>query len=173
MHCPNCGAGHAFGWKYCKRCGFSLADSPPQTEQMSSWKFTGAAWAIGLATVAICLGGLGIVVSHAWDLVAPLSPGQSRGVDPTPIALAMIAFGSATIFGIAALLIRLFSRMLSAPAEAARPAQFVKPGIAEYPAAQIPAQPSPVSSVTEHTTRNFERLYEEQRAREARGKVTQ
>ena len=171
MHCPNCGAEHTFGLKYCKRCGLSLGDPPPQSIQMSSWGFTGAAWAIGLATVAICLGGLGIIVSHAWELLAPLSPGQSRSADPTPIALAMIVCGSATVFGIAALLIRLFSRLLSAPNEVARPAQIIKPGIAEYPVAQMPGQP--MSSVTEHTTRNFERLYEEQRAREQRGKMTQ
>jgi len=173
MHCPNCGAEHTFGLKYCKRCGLSIGDTPPLVAQTSAWGLTGAAWAIGLATVAICLGGLGIVVSHAFDLLRPLSPGQSMSADPTPIALAMIAFGSATIFGIAALLIRLFSRLLNGPAEAARPAQFIKPGISEYPVAQIPGQPSPMSSVTEHTTRNFERLYEEQRAREPRGKATQ
>ncbi|HJQ70729.1 MAG TPA: hypothetical protein VKA70_17270 [Blastocatellia bacterium] len=171
MHCPNCGAEHTFGLKYCKRCGLSLGDQPPQTTPLSGWSFTGAAWAIGLATVAICLGGLGIVVSHAFDLLAPLSPGQSRNTDPTPIALAMIVFGTTTVFGIAALLIRLFSRLLTAQAEAGRTARFIKPAAAEYPIAQIPAQP--VSSVTEHTTRNFERLYEEQRAREPRGKVTQ
>ena len=171
MHCPNCGAEHTFGLKYCKRCGLSLGDSSPQTMQMSGLRLTGAAWAIGFATVAICLGGLGIVISHAFDLLRPLHAGQSMSADPTPIALAMIVFGSATIFGIAALLIRLFSRLMSVPVEAARPAQFIKPGMAEYPVAQIPAQP--ISSVTEHTTRNFERLYEEQRAREQRGKVTQ
>ncbi len=171
MHCPNCGAEHTFGLKYCKRCGLSIGEPPPQTMQVSGWGFTGAAWAIGLATVAICLGGLGIVVTHAFELFNPMAPGQSRSADPTPIALAMIVFGSATIFGIAALLIRLFSRLLTTPVEAARPAQFIKPGITEYPVAQIPGQP--VSSVTEHTTRNFERLYEEQRAREQRGKVTQ
>ncbi|HEX5733203.1 MAG TPA: hypothetical protein VF131_10235 [Blastocatellia bacterium] len=171
MHCPNCGAEHTFGLKYCKRCGLSLGDPPLQTAQMSAWRLTGAAWAVGLATVAICLGGLGIVISHAFDLLRPLHAGQSMSADPTPIALAMIVFGSATIFGIAALLIRLFSRLMSVPVEAVRPAQFIKPGINEYPVAQIPGQP--LSSVTEHTTRNFERLYEEQRAREPRGKITQ
>src|SRR5688500_1434268 len=133
MHCPNCGAEHTFGLNYCKRCGLSLGGSPPQTEQMSNWRLTGSAWAIGLATVAICLGGLGIVISHAFDLLRPLSPGQSMSADPTPIALAMIVFGSATIFGIAAMLIRLFSRLLGMPTESARPPQFIKPGMNEYP----------------------------------------
>ena len=171
MHCQNCGAELTFGLKYCKRCGLSLSEPSSQTGQISSWRLTGSAWAVGLATVAICLGGLGIVFSHAFELVRPLSPGQSMSAEATPIAMAMILFGSATVFGIAALLIRLFSRLLNSPQEIARPAQFIKPGMAEYPAAQIPAPP--ISSVTEHTTRNFERMYEEQRAREHRGKMTQ
>jgi hypothetical protein len=173
MHCQNCGAEHTFGLKYCKRCGLSFSDSSPQTEQISAWRLTGSAWAIGLATVAICLGGLGIVFSHAYELVRPLLPGQSMSAEATPIAMAMIMFGSATVFGIAALLIRLFSRLLNSTQVITRPAQFIKPGLNEYPGAQIPAPPSPISSVTEHTTRNFERMYEEQRAREHRGKVTQ
>ncbi len=174
MYCPHCSAEHTFGLKYCKRCGGSLSDPPPpQIGQASSWKLTGAAWAIGLATVAICLGGLGIVFSHAFDLARPLSPGQSMSVEATPIAMAMIMFGSATVFGIAALLIRLFSRLLAGFQETARPAQFVKPGVVEYPVAQIPAPPVGMTSVTEHTTRNFDRVYEEQRARESRGKATQ
>jgi hypothetical protein len=174
MYCPHCSAEHTFGLKYCKRCGGSLSDPPPpQTGEVSSWRLTGSAWAIGLATVAICLGGLGIVFSHAFDLARPLSPGQSMSVEATPIALAMIVFGSATVFGIAALLIRLFSRLLNTPQATTRPAQFIKPGMAEYPVAQISAQPVGISSVTEHTTRNFDRVYEEQRARESRGKATQ
>ena len=174
MYCPHCSAEHTFGLKYCKRCGGNLSDPPqPQSGQTSSWKLTGAAWAIGLATVAICLGGLGIAFSTAFDMARPLSPGQSTSVEATPIALAMIVFGSATVFGIAALLIRLFTRLITGFQEAPRPAQFIKPGVTEYPVAQIPAPPVGMSSVTEHTTRNFDRVYEEQRARESRGKVTQ
>jgi hypothetical protein len=140
---------------------------------MSSWRLTGSAWAIGLATVAICLGGLGIAFSHAYELVRPLSPGQSMSAEATPIAMAMILFGSATVFGIAALLIRLFSRLLISTRDSIQPAQFNRPAMSEYPGAQIPTAPQPISSVTEHTTRNFDRMYEEQRAREHRGKVTQ
>jgi hypothetical protein len=123
--------------------------------------------------VAICLGGLGIVFSHAFDLARPLYPGQSQSVDATPIAMAMIIFGSATVFGIAGLLIRLFTRLLTGIQDPARPARYIKPGVTEFPVAQMPAPPIGMPSVTEHTTRNFDRLYEEQRARESRGKVTQ
>ena len=176
MYCPHCSAEHTFGLKYCKRCGgnLNISDPPqPESERASSWKLTGAAWAIGLATVAICLGGLGIVFSTAFDLARPLSVGQSPSVDATPIAMAMIIFGSATVFGISALLLRLFTRLIRGIQETPRPARFIKPGVTEYPQAQIPAPPIGMTSVTEHTTRNFDRLYEEQRARESRGKVTQ
>jgi hypothetical protein len=128
---------------------------------------TGAAWAIALASVAITLGGLGIIFSHAWDLVGPYHPGPRAG-DATMVAMTMIVCGTATIFGIMGLFMRLFLRLLSGTSEAAQPVKAMKPVVTgSHPHAQMPAPPVPIASVTEHTTRNFvPRAYEEANRRE-------
>jgi hypothetical protein len=170
MFCPSCGAETAFGLKYCKRCGGNLTDTtylPAHVAGSPPSRFTGPAWAIGLATVAICLGGLGIVFVNAWDLVRPLYPGQTRAGDPTMVAMTMIIFGSATIFGIIGLLIRLFTRLMGVEPNPAQQAKTVTPAASGPPRAQLSAPPAPLSSVTEHTTRTFQHpAYEEVNARE-------
>lgn len=164
MHCPACGAEFTSGLRYCKRCGGNLFE-PAQPIMLASppgsSRLTGAAWAIALASTAITLGGLAIVFSRAHDLARPLFPGMGSNGGTTPIAITMLVFGSTTIFGVVALLIRLFTRLLTAPAPEAQPAQSVlnAPGYAQLAATQ--------PSVTEHTTRTFRPpVYDEAQARE-------
>jgi hypothetical protein len=167
MYCANCGAESTFGLKFCKRCGASLADATQSPAPVPAGRITSAAWALALATVAICLGGLGIIFTHAFDIMSPLSPGLTRTGDPMPIAILMIIFGSLSVFGICALLIKLFARLLLAPQETPRPASLNNRGVVAPPPAQIAAPPRHISSVTENTTRNFDKsLYEEPRARD-------
>jgi hypothetical protein len=169
MFCPSCGAESTLSSKYCKRCGGNLGDATQMLMQepgSPSSRYTGAAWAIALASVVITLGGLGIIFSHAWDLVGPHYPGPRVG-DATMVAMTMIILGSATIFGIIALLIRLFTRLMSAPPEPLRLTKTMKPVAGSYTPAQMPAPQMPLSSVTEHTTRNFvPRAYDESIGRE-------
>jgi hypothetical protein len=175
MHCPSCGAEATMGLKYCKRCGENLS----HTFQLPQYRDQGprpggtvgvavAAWALALATVAITLGGFGIIFSHAFDLMRPVLPGQTPAGDMEMIAMTMLVIGSAVIFGILAMLIRVFSKLMglsSSRAEKATPPQ--RPSAIEYPPAQLSSPPSPISGVTEHTTRNFEMpQYREPKARE-------
>jgi hypothetical protein len=166
MHCPACGAEFTSGLRYCKRCGGNLFEPVQPATQgapLSASRVTGAAWAIALASTVITLGGLGIVFTHAFDLMKPLGFGVASNGNPMPIAIVMLALGSTTIFGVVALLIRLFTRLLTAPApEASAP---VIKSIASAPAyPQLGATPS---SVTEHTTRTFRPpVYDEAQARE-------
>jgi hypothetical protein len=169
MFCPSCGAENAQALRYCKRCGANFSDTTHlvmQESNSSSSRYTGAAWAIALASVAICLGGLGIIFSHAWDLVGPYHPGPRVG-DATMVAMTMIIMGSATIFGIVALLIRLFTRLMTAPSEPPESVKTIKPVTIGNTPVQVLAPPAPVSSVTEHTTRTFQHAaYEEVSRRE-------
>jgi hypothetical protein len=183
MYCPNCAAPYSYGLRYCKQCGTNLADPPqPATEERSrviGWrvggrkagdaaqtgplepprKMTGAAWALAMATVAITLGGLGIVFTHAFDLMRwfPV-PGEGRAGNPTPVAIVMLVFGSLTILGVTGMLMRLFTHLLAPRAHSSAP-----PARADHsmtaPPVQLPAPPSAIGSVTEHTTRNFEAAY--------------
>jgi hypothetical protein len=164
MYCPNCAAPYSYGLRYCKQCGTNLSESA-QTSTLAppAPKVTGAAWALALATIAIVLGGLGIVFSNAYDLVRPTFSNEVPHGDPTPVAIVMIIFGSTTVFGVVALLMRLFTHLIAPrahqAAHAAHAARDGKPLAVAPPHVQLPAPPSAVSSVTEHTTRNFEAAY--------------
>lgn len=185
MFCPNCGAESTQGFKYCKLCGGSLSEtvqvSAPAPPPVRS---TMATLGLAAATVAITLGGLGIVFSCALSLIAPPPPGFGPPVhDASIVAGVMVGFGSATIAFIAFMLIKLFARIMGLPAASTDSAQTKKPfgGYARLSKpfggysqtdkrsqpAQLPAEPVSVSSVTEHTTRNFRpQVYEEAKARE-------
>lgn len=155
MYCPNCGAESTFGLNYCKHCGGSLSDTaqptPPPTRNVL------AALILAVATVAIVLGGLGIVFSQTLGLIGPQYPGVSPPVhDAVAVAGMMVIFGASTIALVTLMLIKLFSRLMGfTPAGDKRP-QPAKTFVPPQRLSQIPAPPIPMQSVTEHTTRNFE-----------------
>jgi len=161
MYCPHCGEGSTFGLKYCKRCGeaINLTNEAVLAAQPSS-RITSAAWAIALATIAITLGGIGIVFGFVTDFLRPLPWGQQPHGDATMIAVLMLVCGSVTIFGSAALLIRLFSKLLLSSDQRERrgwKSNKDAEAIVAPPQIQPPILSAP--NVTEHTTRNFEQHY--------------
>jgi hypothetical protein len=180
MHCSFCGKlAHATS-RYCNGCGEILVNTNPLAETSpphTPARLTGAAWAIALATTAITLGGLGIVFSTVsrivspppWAANIPRNPGEI-----VPVAVPMIVFGTATVFLIVFMLIRLFIRLMNLPAAPAHSEKQRQPPIPQYrpsavsaPPPQIQAPPMSMPSVTEHTTRNFDPIPSiEQRARE-------
>ena len=148
MYCPSCGA-ESTGLKYCKRCGINLTGPVQLTEQSPPRLTTAGAWGMALATAAISLIGLGIVFASASALAG--RPNVDEG-----IPIVMLVFGSATVFGIVAMLITLISRLMGLAQKPERKAELKSPVANEHPAAQIAEPPIGMSSVTEHTTRNFE-----------------
>jgi hypothetical protein len=159
MYCPVCGADNQQSVKFCKRCGASM--SLPSTRSRSDRsrsditpdKLTGMFWSVAI----LSLGGLGVILGCMVPLLA-------LGIDQKMMGI-LALFGFVTIFGIAGLLIRQLSRLISIAQ--ANPAQAANPNMtAEYVQPQITDQPRQVSSVTEHTTRNFDPIYKEQRTRE-------
>jgi hypothetical protein len=182
MYCSYCGAAATYGLRYCKGCGESLISTNPLAEiapPSAPARLTGAAWAIALATTAITLGGLGIVFSHVTDIVTPNSPWAANiprhPGEFIPVAVPMIVFGTATVFLIVFMLIRLFIRLMNLPPEPSRSEKRKQQVVPQYrpsavnaaPQPQIQAPPISMPSVTEHTTRNFDPIPSvEQRARE-------
>jgi hypothetical protein len=166
------------GLKYCKRCGENLSHTfqPPQYREeprgtSGTIGIALAAWGLALSTVAITLGGFGIIFSYAFDLMRPVPMGQSASGDAGLVAMIMLVLGSLVIFGIVAMLIRVFSKLMGVNSpraekrQAAQPVQ--RPMGSDYPPAQLSAPPPSMSSVTEHTTRNFDLpQYREPKARE-------
>jgi hypothetical protein len=167
------------GLRYCKSCGANLNVTNSFVEyapEPRPAKITGAAWAIAMATTAITLGGLGIVFSTVERIVRVPTYGPPMPRNPAeiiPVAIPMIVFGTATVFLIVFMLIRLFIRLMNLPQEQKHPEKSKQPVAHEYrPSAvsvppQISAPPISMPSVTEHTTRNFDPIPSmEQKARE-------
>ena len=154
MYCPNCGADNLEGVKFCKRCGASinLPAARPCVE-IAPGKMTGMFWSIAV----LALGGLALILGCMAALIA-------LGLDKDLLAVVTV-LGFVTVFGVAGLLIRQLSRLInfveSNPVQVAHAST-----LADYAPPQVTGQPGPVSSVTEHTTRNFDRIYEQQRTRE-------
>lgn len=158
MYCPVCGAESTTGLNYCKRCGASLSAQATPLAPGPSVRPTGAAWAVSVASVLISIVGFLTVFLSANELA-----GRS-GVEKE-IPIVMVIFGSATLFGIIALLINVLSRLVGLGHKAEQPSRrSVVSSAPDYPA-QIPAPPSTLGSVTEHTTRTFDRS-EHSRVRE-------
>jgi hypothetical protein len=151
MYCPNCGAQSAHGLNYCKLCGANLSEAnqggvPPARNIF-------AALILALATTGIVLGGLAIVFSFAIELVGPhASPGR----DATAIAGMMVLFGSSAVILATFLLIKLFARLMGLDSIGEKSGRASKALANERRARQLSAPPASLSSVTEHTTRNFE-----------------
>ena len=159
MYCPNCGAESTFGLNYCKHCGGNLSDAP-QTAAPAT-RNTTAALILALATLGIVLGGLGIVFASALTLVGSQPQGFTPPVDGAArIGALMVVFGCSGVVLVALMLIKLFSRIMGLAPETEKPRKHAK-NEAHQQRAQIQAPPIVVSSVTEHTTRNFDpRVYQ-------------
>lgn len=161
MYCPNCGAESTFGLNYCKHCGGNLSEatqSPAPPVSKNVW----AALILAAATVAIVLGGLGIVFTHALAVIGPQPPGFSTPVhDAVVVAGMMVLFGSAAVVFSTLMLIKLFSRVMGFGTVSDKPARAAKTFQPAQRIPQIPAPPIAMQSVTEHTTRNFDpRVYQ-------------
>jgi predicted lipid-binding transport protein (Tim44 family) len=157
MYCPVCGAKSTQGLKFCKRCGSNLNQSVNASEQRVNFgKFTGMFWAIALFS----LGGLGLLVGAGLGVVGMGQGGEGLA--------AVIVAGFLTILLISAMLVRQLSRIISIASEQeSRPQSKAMTATSDYgPPQQLSSPPPSVSSVTEHTTRNFELAQRESRLEE-------
>lgn len=159
MFCANCGYEATSGMRYCKQCGGNLLTTNHLDD--SSRPIVNIGWAaffLAAATVAIVLGGFGIITEFVKDLMtpSPWAPTQTDFRHNLPVAIPMIVLGSGTILATVFFIMRIFSRLMNLPQER-RPSKQKTPPPVEYrQPPQIQPAPHPMSSVTEHTTRNFD-----------------
>ncbi len=175
-YCPSCGSENSQGLRYCKRCGESLGQPTNDLEQQKNmqgatikrvkqgqygWdieeieppgisvkKLASLFWAVAVFGFI----SFGTLIGCAIPLTI-FGAGRS-------ILIPMFMFGSGAIVMIAWLLIQQLSRLIGlVERENKPPRQTSRPSASERP--QIVAQPRAVSSVTEHTTRNFDQVYKE------------
>jgi len=159
MFCPDCGYESTQGFNYCKRCGASLSSVVPagQSTPLRDNRLISLIWSLVAAIMVVGAGGLGITFGIAGGLAG-------SGIKPDDGPLAIVICGSATVLVTVCLLIRQLSRLIGTAIdkhlEFAGMSHPWPVGEADLSSRQIPAPPVAVSSVTEHTTRNFERRSE-------------
>lgn len=143
MYCSSCGAEQAQGLKYCNRCGANLA----QANEASSSRLASMVWAISVALVLTTIGGFVMAFIFGMEFM-------SRRENITATFLFLVVF-LLVILGIAALLVRQLSRLVSAYLE--KGGTTVEPvALPEARTARLAAPPEPVPGVAEQTTRRFE-----------------
>jgi len=152
MYCPSCGSEITVELKYCSRCGANLSLTPASypAPTAAPIKLTAPTVVLGLTIT----GGLGIIFGGASELA-------QLHLHPAAITW-MVIFSLAMLFGCTALLLSFWSKMF-APSRAHPSAPALRTP-AQIPGSQqqhLPPRFEPVPSVTEHTTRTFNRLYPE------------
>ena len=145
MYCPNCGDQTTKGLKYCTKCGTGLSATMATIEERASMgKAVGAMmFLVSLVSVA----GFIALFSTVYSL------GERPGFEPRTL-IGIMVFGGGTVLGVVGALVWLLLRLTTPPKEPShRQPKSEMPLIREYNA-QLPASPA---SVTENTTRNFDR----------------
>ncbi len=159
MFCSNCGYEATPGMRYCNRCGGNLLTTPHSDESPRPVVNVGfAAFFLAIATVAIVLGGLGILTNFARALMMPTpwNLGQVNVEHNLPVVIPMIVLGSVTILATVFFMMRIFSRLMHLPQDNQPAKQKPQSPLEWRSAQQIQPAPPAISTVTEHTTRNFD-----------------
>lgn len=154
MYCQYCGAETTPGLNYCNRCGANLgalAQTAPR--ELGRPVSNGAAWAVGVSTFLLAVGGLGVLGAMLTDLM-------HSGVRPEPLVVMMIC-GALTILGSVFMLTRFWMRMFPAAKQetTAAPRLFQTASHTNELGPQRfggALHDAPIPSVTEHTTRTLE-----------------
>ena len=153
MYCQNCGFNNDEGVNYCKRCGTNL--NPIQTvKSVHPIVIVGFLFVILFITLA----------GFAMPMVA-MSELHSK-VDQG-ILVAFSALFLLAVFGVDAMLIWLLTRLLGV-AKVKKQIEGIPKNRPKYVTSgqqyeALPAPPISVSSVTEHTTRNFDAVNSRER----------
>ena len=156
MFCQSCGTALTKGLTYCNRCGARVASSELTKAQNDN--LAQVVCVLAFFSTVVTLGGLGILYFLVRQLLM-MGFEQSRIVVVTFFCLLAVV-------GLASLLITHMSRALNVflhPGAGEAQATDEMPELAGRQTAQIEAPREPVSSVTDHTTRTFDPVYQERR----------
>jgi hypothetical protein len=155
MYCSSCGIEVTQELNYCNRCGANLNPQSSLVPQIVAppVRLTGKF----IALAALVVFSLAAIFSGAENLAV-------RGVDGAAIAW-MVIISVAMVFGVTGLLIRVLSSVIQNQSKLVaqqppRAPQLKQPQPnAALPAPQTGPMQTPISSVTDHTTRTFEPVY--------------
>ncbi|HXF40829.1 MAG TPA: hypothetical protein VN687_14025 [Blastocatellia bacterium] len=147
MYCSACGIDSVDGLKYCKRCGVNLtatidgsqSKSPPSALIIAVLVFIGAVFMTGLTMPFLITKEL-----------------ANRGFSQSyQMALFIIEFG--VTLAVVGMLVQFLFRLIGSNQHTDKPARAVEPGRIDAFQPQIAEPQIPMASVTENTTRSFER----------------
>lgn len=150
MYCPTCGVAVTQGLGYCKHCGAKLGgagDAVGESSEVKSETLISAMAAVfilGLMTITVLMG--------VMKAVLGFNVGQI-------IAFAMLAF--LTMLLLEGVFIRLLFRSKRGSQEPGDTVQLKGQATKELDAAPQRVLAEPLPSVTEHTTRAFDPIYNE------------
>lgn len=149
MYCSNCGVAVAQGLSYCNYCGANLSGGKDEAHKPSQPKpeMLVAAmvfvFVFGLAAIGFLMAVMKEVLGNVGQV----------------LALTLLSF--LIMLSIEGVIIRLLLRRKRGTKEAVDTEQLQSQTTRELDAAQARVLSEPVSSVTEHTTRAFEPIYNE------------
>ena len=155
MYCSSCGVAVAEGLSYCNYCGAKLngvkgdtriKSSEPKPEMLvAAMVFV---FVFGLVAITVLMGVMKEVLNPNVGVI---------------LGFTLLSF--LIMLSIEGVLVRLLFRRKRGPEEAGDPVLLKGQATRELEAAQARALPEPMPSVTEHTTRAFEPIYNERTAK--------
>ena len=153
MYCSSCGVSVAQGLSYCNYCGAKLSGEkgethikPSEVKPESLVAAMGAVFVFGLVAITMLMGVMKAVLHLDVGLI---------------LAFTILSF--LILLSLEGVFIGLLLRRKRGTEEAGDTVLLKTQGTNELDAAQARVLPEPVSSVTEHTTRAFEPVYNERR----------
>lgn len=145
MFCATCGTEVSDALNYCKNCGARIAKENDEPTSMLNQLLT--------TLTFVLIGGLGILVGLSVALL-------KHGVDEKAVAIIAV-FYLASLTAIAYMLLgqlpKIVNAKLNAPPKQT-PEAYQPPQLAPKSTAQLEEPKFPVMSVTDVTTRNFEKV---------------
>jgi len=153
MYCSSCGKSVVPSLAYCNHCGAKLTGGQNQVLNQTDHSIDSLIWAI----VGVLCGGIGVLIG----LLAVMK--KELGFD-----LSLLIFFSLVTFGLITALEAVFVWMLLSRNRAANRARQIaekhrETNELDAATARLLAEPLPMPSVTEHTTRSFDPIYEERK----------
>lgn len=147
MYCPSCGIDSVEGLKYCKRCGVSLA-SPPDTPVSRDLP-------IGLVIAFLIV--IAMVMTTGLLMPFAVTKELSRLGFSESDMIAVFILDAGVTLAVVAMLVRLLSRIIGSNNRMGYKMPKVEPRQISPETPRITGRQEPLVSVTENTTRSFEK----------------
>ena len=149
MYCQSCGIDSVEGLKYCKRCGVNLT-APPVAASAGPK-------VLPIAPIIAFLTFIAGVFVTGLTMPFLITKELSRLGFSQSDMMALFVLESCVTLAVIAMLVRLMFRLIGANNHTDSQARAVEARSAEWSPPQIVAPPEPVMSVTENTTRSFDK----------------